>query len=162
MAINAENISIWWRHHVNTFCMRRHWHPYCFVPCWIVNHWFCNILPFSNMFVICSYWTHITSTSIPHDKNNHVCCKHILGYAYKILPAYGTQILTRCGLLIPYGGKDLNHFGPDNSLLSDSSKTLSEPVLTYHQWGPLTLTSAQFHKRYPSHLLLNLTSKLLF
>ena len=46
----------------------------------------------SSMFVICSYWTHITSTSIPHDNKSHVCCKHSLRYAYKIVPAYGTQI----------------------------------------------------------------------
>ena len=34
-----------------------------------------------------------------------------------------------------------------NGLLPGSTKLL--PLLTYHQWGPVTFIGRQFHKRYP-------------
>ena len=35
----------------------------------------------------------------------------------------------------------------------DGSEPLPEPMLTDHQWGPVTITRGQFHKRYLSHQL---------
>ena len=33
-----------------------------------------------------------------------------------------------------------------NGLLSDGTQTLPEPMLTYRQWGPMTITFGQFYK----------------
>ena len=54
------------------------------------------------------------------------------------------------------------NIGPGNGLLPDGTKPLPETMLTYHQWSLVTITWAQFHKRYFSHHLLKLTWKLLF
>ena len=37
------------------------------------------------------------------------------------------------------------------ALLPDGTKLLTEPMLTYHQWSPVTITWGQFYKRYLSH-----------
>ena len=40
--------------------------------------------------------------------------------------------------------------------MADGTKPLPQPMLTYNQWGPVTLISVQFYKRYPSHQSLKL------
>ena len=49
-----------------------------------------------------------------------------------------------------------------NDLLPDGTKPLPEPMFTYHQRGPVTITWGQFLERYLSHHLLQLAWKLLF
>ena len=36
------------------------------------------------------------------------------------------------------------NIGSGNGLLPDGTKPLPEPMLTYHQWGPVTITWGQF------------------
>ena len=43
------------------------------------------------------------------------------------------------------------NIGSGNGLLPDSTKSLPEPMLTNHQWSPVTFISRQFHKRCLSH-----------
>ena len=62
--------------------------------------------------------------------------------------------LTYSERLMPYGGIDLGHHW-----LSDSTKPSFEPMLTYHQQGPMTSTWGQFHKRYLRHKSINLALK---
>ena len=40
--------------------------------------------------------------------------------------------------------------GSGNGLLPDSTKPLPKPILTYHQWGPMTITCRKFHESQPS------------
>ena len=51
--------------------------------------------------------------------------------------------------------------GSSNSLLPDGTKPLPKPMLTCHQWGPVTTTYGQFHKRYFNYQPLKLAWKLL-
>ena len=39
------------------------------------------------------------------------------------------------------------NIGSGNDLLPDDTKLLPEPMLTDHQWSPVTLILGQFHKR---------------
>ena len=39
------------------------------------------------------------------------------------------------------------NIGSNNGLLPDGTKPLPEPMLTGHQWSPVTFISGQFHKR---------------
>ena len=52
------------------------------------------------------------------------------------------------------------NIGSGNGLLPDCTKPLSEPMLSYHQWCPLTIAWRQFQKRCLSHQLLQLVWKL--
>ena len=45
--------------------------------------------------------------------------------------------------------------------MARGTKPLPEPMLTYHQWGPMKTTWVQYHKRYLSHQILRLALKLL-
>ena len=47
-----------------------------------------------------------------------------------------------------------------NALLPDGTKSLPEPMLTYHQKGPVTFIWGWFCKKYLGHLLLRLASNL--
>ena len=50
-----------------------------------------------------------------------------------------------------------------NGLLPDGTKPLPEPMLTYHQEGPVAFTWVQFYQRYLSHQSFeNYLSKILF
>ena len=44
--------------------------------------------------------------------------------------------------------------GSSNGLLPNSTKPLPEPMLTNHQWGLVTFTLQQLHKKYASYLSL--------
>ena len=46
--------------------------------------------------------------------------------------------LTHCSLVTPYDDTNYVNIGLDNGLLLDGTKPLPEPMLTYHQYGPLT------------------------
>ena len=66
---------------------------------------------------------------------------------------------TYCGLKMPYRGIALKvNTGSCKGLLS-GSKPLHEPLLTYHQWFPVTLTWEQFYKKYLNHQSLQLALK---
>ena len=52
------------------------------------------------------------------------------------------------GPMTLYGNVEL---GSDNGLVSLGTKSLPEPVVTYHQQCPVTSTKGQFHKGYISH-----------
>ena len=43
------------------------------------------------------------------------------------------------------------NIGSGNGLVPDSTKPLPEPMLTNHQWSPVTFRSGQFHKRCLNH-----------
>ena len=43
------------------------------------------------------------------------------------------------------------NIGSGNGLLPDSPKPLHEPMLTDHQWNPVTFMLGQFHKRCINH-----------
>ena len=45
----------------------------------------------------------------------------------------GTNELTHCGLVTPYGDINLGPHWLSNGLLPDGSKPLPEPILTFHQ-----------------------------
>ena len=53
------------------------------------------------------------------------------------------------------------NIGSGNGLLPEGTKPLPEPMLIYHQWGPLAFIWVQFYKRYFSHQSLKLVGKLL-
>ena len=40
---------------------------------------------------------------------------------------------------------------PGHGFLPAGSKPLPKPMLTYHQWGLVTITCRQFCKRFPRH-----------
>ena len=59
------------------------------------------------------------------------------------------------------------NIGSGNGLLPDGTKPLPEPMLTAHQWSPVTFILGQFYKRSLNHqspkdLLENYMSKILF
>ena len=58
---------------------------------------------------------------------------------------------THYGLFTPYGDRDRVNIGPGNGLLPDGTRPLPEPVLTDHQWSPVTFILGQFHKRCLNH-----------
>ena len=43
------------------------------------------------------------------------------------------------------------NIGSGNGLLPDGTKPLPEPMLTDHQWSPVTFIPGQFHKRCLNH-----------
>ena len=43
------------------------------------------------------------------------------------------------------------NIGSGNGLLPDNTKPLPEPMLTDHQWSPVTFILGQFHKRCLNH-----------
>ena len=59
--------------------------------------------------------------------------------------------LTHCSLVTPYGVMKLDQHWSTLTNMPDGTKPLSEPMLIYHQWGPVIFISGQFHKKYPSH-----------
>ena len=61
----------------------------------------------------------------------------------------GHHMLTHCGLVTPYGDRNSINIGSGNGLLPDSIKPLPEPMLSDHQWSPVTFILGQFHKRLP-------------
>ena len=46
--------------------------------------------------------------------------------------------------MTPYGDRDLGNIGSGNGLVPDGTKPLPEPMLIYHQWGPLELIWVNF------------------
>ena len=57
------------------------------------------------------------------------------------------------------------NIGSGNGLLPDGTKPLPEPILTDHQWSPVTFILGQYHKRCLNHQSLkseNCMSKILF
>ena len=70
--------------------------------------------------------------------------------------------LIHCGLMMPYGDRDLVNIGSGNCLLPDGTKPLLKPMLTCHQWGPITFIWGQFHKKYPSHQSFKIILKITF
>ena len=56
------------------------------------------------------------------------------------------HLLTHCGLVMPYDMASviLINTGSGNDLLSDNTKSLSDPLLTYHQWDPHEHISVNF------------------
>ena len=46
--------------------------------------------------------------------------------------------LTHCGLVMPYGNIHLGQHCTCNGLLPDGTRPLPEPMLIYHQRGPVT------------------------
>ena len=52
------------------------------------------------------------------------------------------------------------NIGSGNGLLFDGTKPLPEPMLTDHQWSPVTLILGQFHKRCLNHQSLKSVWKL--
>ena len=69
-------------------------------------------------------------------------CAHILTMINSLWPS-DTTWRHRTGIDIGWG----------NGLLPGSTKPLPEPMLTYHQYSPVTFIRQQFHQRYLSHQL---------
>ena len=44
--------------------------------------------------------------------------------------------------------------GSGNGLLPDGTKPLPEPMLTYHEYGPVAITQVLSYNKYLSHQLL--------
>ena len=65
--------------------------------------------------------------------------------------------LTHCGLVAP---EIWVNIGSGNGLLPDGNKLLPEPMLTDHQWSPVTFIVGQFHKRCLNHQSLKSVWKL--
>ena len=51
--------------------------------------------------------------------------------------------ITHYGLVTPYGDMNLGQIGSGNGLVPDGTKPLPEPMLTYHQQGPVAFTWVQ-------------------
>ena len=83
----------------------------------------------------------------------------IVTYLCSHFPVWVSE-LTHCGLVTPYGNKDLGQHGSGNGLVPDGSKPLPEPMLTDHQWSSVTFISGQFHKRCLNHQSLKSILKL--
>ena len=47
-----------------------------------------------------------------------------------------------------YGDIDIGQLGSGNGLLPDGTMPLRDPMVTYHQWGPMSFIWEPFHKRY--------------
>ena len=71
----------------------------------------------------------------------------------------GTSSLTHYGLVMWYGIIDLFNIGSGNGLLPEDTKPLPEPMLTDHQWAPVTFVWGQLSKRYLSCQSLKLAWK---
>ena len=61
--------------------------------------------------------------------------------------------------MAPYGNIDLGPHGSGNGL-SDGTKPLFKPILTYHHWGSVTITRGKFLWNFLSHQSLNWDWKL--
>ena len=70
----------------------------------------------------------------------------------------GLNVLTHCGLVTHMGTEIWVNIGSGNGLLPDGTKPLPEPMLTDHQWSPVTFISGQFHKRCLNHQSLKTVS----
>ena len=53
---------------------------------------------------------------------------------------------------MPYVNIGLGQHWFSNGLVPDGTKPLPEPMMTYHQWGTVTITGGQFHKIPPSSM----------
>ena len=62
----------------------------------------------------------------------------------KNLDLTSAQVLTHCDHMAT---EIWVNIGSGNGLLPDSTKPLPEPMLTDHQWSPMTFILGQFHKR---------------
>ena len=65
--------------------------------------------------------------------------------------------LTHWGVVTP---ENWVNIGSGNGLLPDGTKPLPEPMLTDHQWSPVTFILGQFHKRCLNHQSLKSVWKL--
>ena len=54
------------------------------------------------------------------------------------------------------------NIGSGNGLLPDGTKPLPEPMLTDHQWSPMTFILGQFHKKCLNHKSLKSVTYLIF
>ena len=64
---------------------------------------------------------------------------------------FGICILTHCGQGHHMATEIWVNIGSGNGLLPDGTKPLPEPMLTDHQWSPVTFILEQFHKRCLNH-----------
>ena len=62
-------------------------------------------------------------------------CSDFWDYTFKLIVAWWQQMATEIWVNI----------GSGNGLLPDGTKPLPEPVLTDHQWSPVTFILGQFH-----------------
>ena len=79
-----------------------------------------------------------------------VCCEfNLCASSSPMKTRFGMSVvnLTHSGLVTPYG----DNISSDNGLMPDGTKPLPEPMLTDHQWSPVTFTLGQFHKRCLNH-----------
>ena len=59
------------------------------------------------------------------------------------------HVLTQCGLVTPYGNKQLGQHGLTGWLYAWQHKPLPEPMLTNHQWVLVEFNWGQFHRKCP-------------
>ena len=76
---------------------------------------------------------------------------------HSTLQEYMKPSLTHCGLLMPWIWVTSTSACSGNGLLCGGSKTLPEPMLTNHQWGPLAFRWGQFHRNSSNCHCLNIT-----
>ena len=94
----------------------------------------------------------IISITLPSHIYQHVVINNALGH----------HSLSHSGQVTPYGDTIRVNIGSGNGLLPDGTKLLAAPMLTDHQWGPVTFISGQFHKRCVNHQSLKSTTYLKF
>ena len=86
--------------------------------------------------------THICSTR-GRWVNEWLCWNQHLKMSADILHYTTCLELTHCCLVMPYGDVELGQLW--HGLLPNCTKPLPVPMLTYHQWVPVTITWEQFH-----------------
>ena len=90
----------------------------------------------------------------------HLCNLGLGGMSYVAITVRSGEGLTHGGLATPYGDRTLVNIGSGNGLLPDGTQPLPEPMLTDHQWSPMTSILGQFHKRYLNYQSLKSVWKL--
>ena len=63
-----------------------------------------------------------------------------------IRPYYATLSYLTVAYLIHMATQIWVNIGSSNGVLLNGTKPLTEQMLTYHQWGPVTSICGQFHK----------------
>ena len=57
------------------------------------------------------------------------------------------NMFTHCVLLTSYGSTNMINNGSGNGVLPNGTKPLPEPILTFHQWGPVALIWNWFQRK---------------
>ena len=126
------------------FCrdMMKWWLIAINLSCWLFAAWFGN--PNTIMILISKQFR--KRNTIHHNR-------------YETTVYFGVlriQHLTHCGLVTPHGDVDLEQGWLIRWFAACDTKSLTESMLTYHRWGPVTFSWGQLYTKYSRyHMIYN-------